>query len=170
MPTSPTGHIYACGRAAASSLPTLYQIPITGNAMGASVRGPALTTAASNCSPVAEFFNTSSSVDWIFLSVEGSAVTSSPISCPASAGCIMNFDVTNGATLTTSKATSATSTEASGTSGLVVDNALSTTGGTGTSNVYFSPLGGQACAGNGSTGSSGGASQGCAIQASQAAP
>ena len=166
--SSPTGNLYVCGRAAASALPTLYQIPIMSNTMQTPNRGPALATASTDCSPVAEFFNTTSGVDWLFLSVEASAVTGSPINCTGGAGCIMNFNVTTGATLTTSKATSATSKEASGTSGLVVDNALTTTGSTGYSNVYFSPLADQACGGNGSYGSYG--TGGCSIQASQAAP
>jgi hypothetical protein len=52
----------------------------------------------------------------------------------------------------------------SGTSGIIVDNEV--TSPTGTSQVYFSTLGSQSCAGNGSVGSGTG---GCAIQASQAA-
>jgi hypothetical protein len=166
-PSSPSGNIYACGRAATAN-PTLYQIQILSNVMQTPAIGPALTTAAGagiNCSPVAEFFNTSSSVDWIFLSVTGNNKTTSPISCPSGTGCIMNFNVTLASGFGALKATTATSLEASGTSGIVIDNAL---GGTGDSNVYFSPLADQTCTGNGSIGSNG--VGGCAIQASQAAP
>jgi hypothetical protein len=62
-----------------------------------------------------------------------------------------------------SKTPTATADAASGTSGVVVDNALS-----GASNIYFSPLANGTCAGNGTTGS--GASDGCATQAFQAGP
>ena len=128
--------------------------------MGTPVIGPVLTTATANCSPVGEFFNSPN--DLIFLSVTGSAVTGSPIKCPASAGCIMSFNVTTTTGWGASKTPAATATEASGTSGIVIDNGLSSP--TGTSQVYFSTLGTQTCLGNGSVGSGSG---GCAIQASQ---
>lgn len=159
-----TGSIYACGRDGLSnSRPTLYQVPITNNAMGAPVTGPTLTTAVADCSPVSEFFN--SPTDRIFLSVTRRALTGSPIVCPVSSttvGCIMSFNVTSASGFGTGKSPSAVAAETGGTSGIVVDNNLSSP--TGTSQVYFSPLANQACAGNGSVGAGTG---GCAIQAAQ---
>ncbi|MGA3033731.1 MAG: hypothetical protein ABSD70_10635 [Terracidiphilus sp.] len=55
--------------------------------------------------------------------------------------------------------------EAGGSSGIVIDNYGT---GTGESQLYFTPLANQVCAGNGTSGSSGTA--GCAIQTSQTAP
>ena len=167
-PASPTGHLYVNGRDnGIVGAPVLWLVSINSNVMssGVATHGPTLTSAYATGSPVAEFFN--SPTDWIFLSVTGSAVTGTPISCPASAGCIMSFNVTSASGFGTGTTTSATATEASGTSGIVIDNALSSPAGT--SQVYFSPLSTQACAGNNGTGSQGqAASGGCAIQASQA--
>ena len=164
----PTGHMYVCGEdSSRNGEPTLWQVAISSNTMtsGLATRGPALTTAGATCSPVAEFFNTSTSIDWIFLSVTASAVTGSPINCTGGAGCLMNFNVTNASPFGPTKATGATATEAGGTSGIVIDNALSSPAGT--SNIYLSPLADQACTGNETIGNGTG---GCAIQASQAAP
>jgi hypothetical protein len=163
--SSPSGNLYVCGSSSGGNTPTLYQVPITNNAIGTPVTGPALATASTTCSPVTEFYNTSgTATDWIFLSVQADNKTTSPISCPSGTGCLMSFSVTSASGFGTSKATTATAAETSGTSGTIIDNAL--TSPTGTSQVYLSPLGNQSCAGNGTTGSGTG---GCAIQASQAA-
>ncbi|MGA2373349.1 MAG: hypothetical protein ABSG11_22045 [Candidatus Korobacteraceae bacterium] len=159
----PSGDLYVCGSETGTARrPTLWQVPITSNVMGTPTKGPELVTnTATDCSPVAEFFN--SPTDWLFLSVTGNALTTSPISCPSNAsGCIMSFDVTSESGFGASKTTSGFASETGGTSGIVVDNSLSSP--TGTSNVYFSTLGNQACAGNGSVGDGTG---GCAIQAPQ---
>ena len=159
---NPVGNLYVCGRATGSQIPTLWRVPIggTGSTLSAAVVGPALATAATDCSPVTEFFN--SPTDSIFLSVEANNQTSSPISCPSGSGCIMSFSVTTTSGWGASKATSGTLAEAGGTSGVIIDN--SATSPAGTSQVYFSPLGSNTCGGNGSTGSGTG---GCATQAAQ---
>jgi hypothetical protein len=162
--SSPTGNLYVCGGSPGGNTPTLYQVPITSNVLGTVVMGPALATAATTCSPVTEFYNTSgAATDWIFLSVTASNRTASPISCPTGTGCLMSFDVTSASGFGTSKATHATALEANGASGTIIDNAASTP--TGTSQVYFSTLGTQSCTGAGGVGSGSG---GCATQASQA--
>jgi hypothetical protein len=85
---SPTGNLYACGYAAASTIPTLYRIPVTNSSMGTPVALPAIdTTAGEACSPVAEFFN--SPTDRIFL-----GVTSGGSATGCAGGCAMNFVVT----------------------------------------------------------------------------
>jgi hypothetical protein len=157
---SPTGELYVCGADSGSgSIPTLYQVPITNNSLGSPVVGPALATSSTNCSPVTEFNN--GSTDRIFLSVQASGKTTSPVNCPSASGCLISFDVTSAGGFGTSKATSHTASETGGTSGVIIDNSASSSG---ASQVYFSPLSNQTCAGNGSTGSGTG---GCAIQASQ---
>jgi hypothetical protein len=174
------GHMYVCAPAAGSDAATLYQIAISNvGVLGAVTTGPALSTSGTfGCSGVTEFFNSSitngganpTGTDFIFLSVTDSAVTASPIACPAATGCLMSFDVTSGAALTTSEATVATAAVSGGTSGIVVDNEVSTAtiGVGGGSQVYFTPLGYAYCTVSGTSGSSIGIG-GCAIQASQSA-
>jgi hypothetical protein len=156
---NPVGNLYVCGRASASQTPTLWRVPIggTSSTLSAAVVGPALASGTTTCSPVNEFLN--GTTDRIFVSVEANNVTGAPISCPSGTGCIMSFNVTNTTGWGTSKATSATALEAGGTSGIVIDNAASSTG---ASQVYFSPLSNQSCPTSGGTG-------GCAIQATQSA-
>ena len=158
-----TGNLYVCavGHGIVADQPTLWQVPFTNNVMGTPVEGPWLSRGL-GCSPVTEFLN--GSTDWIFLSTHAVGRIDPPISCPSnSISCVMSFDVTSGAGFGTSKATHATATVTLGTSGIIIDNAVSSPAGT--SNVYFSPLGDQSCTGNGSTGHGNG---GCAVQASQA--
>jgi len=163
---SPVGNLYVCGRATGSQTPTLWRVPVggTGSTLSAAVVGPALATAPTDCSPIMEFLN--GSTDYIFLSVKANNQAAAPISCPSGNGCLMAFTVTNTTGWSASTATSATALEAGGTSGIIIDNAVGSGTLAGASQVYFSPLGNQACAGNGTTGSGTG---GCAIQASQAA-
>jgi len=164
-PTNPVGNLYVCGRATGSQTPTLWRVPIggTGSTLSAAVVGPALASGTSDCSDLTEFYNVST--DWIFLSVEANNETASPISCPSGNGCIMSFNVTSTSGWGTGKTTSATALATGGTSGAVIDNSSSTP--SGTSQIYFTPLGSQACTGNvGETAGSG--TGGCAIQAAQA--
>ncbi len=165
------GHMYACAAAVsgANNIPTLYQIAVsTTGVLGTVSTGPALSAAASGsplCSPVTEFFNPSNTshglhpagTDLIFLSVTNFGLTTTPISCPANTGCLMSFDVTSGATISSSTATVATIPEAGGTSGIIVDGSSTSAG---ASQVYFTPLTSMVCSTSGGTG-------GCAVQASQ---
>jgi hypothetical protein len=158
-----TGHLYVCGISSTQiNRPSLYQIPITNNVMGAPVEGPVLSTVGSSCSPITEILN--GSTDLIFLSQQGANKITAPITCPSGTGCIMSFDVSSGAALTTSTATAARAAAVSGTSGIVIDNIVGVPAGT--SEVYFTPLGNGTCVGNGTFGS--GSSRGCAVQLSQA--
>jgi len=154
-----TGSLYVCGPDTGGTIPTLYQLPLTTNSLGAATTGPALAAGATNCSPVTEFFDGTN--DWAFLSVQADNKTAAPVTCPSGMGCIMSFNVTSASGFGSSKSTSSTALEAGGTSGIVIDNNVTTPSG---SQVYFSPLANQSCAGNGSTGSGTG---GCATQASQ---
>ena len=155
------GHFYVCGNAGGD--PTLYQVTVSsaGVASGTAKASAALTTAATKCGPVTEIYNPNASpaTDWIFTSVQAAATTATPISCPASSGCIMSFNVTSGTALTTSTATVGHTTVAGGSSGIIVDNTVESNP-TGASQIYFTPLANQACSTSGGTG-------GCAIQASQ---
>ncbi len=163
-PNSPSGNLYAIGRDPSGLyLPTLYQVPIASNVMQTPVQGPVLTISSAgpaDGSPVQEFFN--SPRDWIFLSVTDNNNPFSPVFCPSGSGCLMSLDVTSPSGFGPTTGTYATASEASGTSGIIVDNDLNSPAGT--SQIYFSTLGDQSCSGNGTTGNGIG---GCAIQASQ---
>jgi len=146
--SSPSGNLYVCGNTSGDA--TLYQVPITSNAMAASGTSVvAVSTGNTTCSPLTEVY--SSNTDWIFLSVESLGSTSSSVSCPSNAGCLMSFSVprTLGGALPTG--TTATLAASGGTSAVVIDNTVAS-GTLHTSQVYFSTLTG-----------------GTAVQASQAA-
>jgi len=166
--------MYVCGNDAgtlgvAVGIPTLYQIAVSSaGVLGAVTTGPALTTAASECSPVVEFYNPNAAggaKDWIFLSVQSFGQTAATINCPtkmftlqpahvpADIGCIMSFDVTSGAAISTATATNATFFAPGGASGVIVDNSVAPAAlGTGTptspertSQVYYTPLANGPC-------------------------
>lgn len=161
--TGNAGHIYVCGNIGAN--PTLYQVNISAaGALGTVNAGPAVASAATTCSPVTEFENPNGAGvnmarEWIFLNVQASAVTAGPITCPAAAGCLMSFNVTNGPMITNATTTAARTAVASGASGVVVDTSAT---GTGEAEVYFTPLASGTC----STATNPGVG-GCAIQATQ---
>jgi hypothetical protein len=158
LSSSPTGNLYVCGNAGGNA--TLYRVPIAANIMNAtsSAMTTALSTANTTCSPVTEFLPSTASTDLIFLSVEASGNGAAAIGCPTT-GCAVSFNVFAG---TTPTATVSRVGAAGGTSGIVIDNNV-TSSPSGGSQVYFSTLanGTSACATSGGTG-------GCAVQASQA--
>jgi hypothetical protein len=156
-----TGNLYTCGVSGGDAV--LYQISISGGIMDTTpALGPTLTSVNAGCSPITEFYN--GTTDLMFLSVTASAVTGAPIDCTAGAGCVMSFNITS-PTWNSSTATSATTTVASGTSGIVVDNSDSST--VGAEQVYFTPLGSQDCTTTVTGAYPTAVSSGCAIQASQ---
>jgi hypothetical protein len=155
---TPSGNLYVCGNAGGNA--TLYRVPIALNVMNgtSSAMATALSTANVSCSPVTEFLPSTASTDLLFLSVTASGNTAAAIGCPAT-GCAVSFNVFAG---TTPTATVSHVGAAGGTSGIVIDNNI-TSSPSGGSQVYFSTLanGTSACATSGGTG-------GCAVQASQA--
>jgi hypothetical protein len=144
-----TGSMYVCSTSGAAA--ALWQVTVTAGVLSAPTAGPILTTVNRECSPITEFPN--GATDWIFLSVTNSAVTVSPVTCPAATGCVMSFDVSSGLP----PAADSTASETGGTSGIVVDGSSAVVG---ASQVYFTPLANQACTTSGGIG-------GCAIQAAQ---
>lgn len=157
-----TGHLYVCGNIGGN--PTLYQINVTSTGtLGTATAGPAIASAVTTCSPVVEFFNPNAAVggkDWIFLNTQANAVTTSPISCLTASGCLVSFDVTSGAAISSGTVTAATTAVAGGASGVVFDNFATASG---DSQVYFTPLAAGTCTTSPTIGIGG-----CAIQASQA--
>ena len=140
--TSPgSGFYYVCGKAAASTNPTLYRIGFHSvgalqGVMNAAVDAATpvlLSRAAGECSPATEFFNTAApATDWSFIGVTTRCAASA--SGGINGGCIMSYNITNGMpTALTHKVA-----EKNGVSGIIVDN-LSTSAQA--SSVYFSTLG-----------------------------
>ncbi len=162
-----TGNLYVVGNTGPADN-TLYQIPITSGAMtnGTANMGPVVATNYDNGYysaglQVSEFYNTSASQDYLFLSVLGFGTnTVGVIPCPSQSvtmGCIMGFDAPSG-TISTGMSATGVLPEQGGTSGIVVDN-----GASGASNIYFSTLLNQSCTTSGGT-------NGCATQTEQSNP
>ena len=149
-----SGNLYACVNGA------LFQVPMSALSGTGTVTTRKYNTMVSTvnstaaCSPVTEFFN--GTQDWLFMSV---AASGNATGCTGA--CLYNFNVQGAGT--TGAATDGIA-AAGGTSGIVIDNRLA---GAGQSQIYYTTLANQACAGNGSTGNGTGR---CAVQASQSAP
>jgi hypothetical protein len=134
---------------------------VIGTAANITGLNPMTSAAGGSCSPVTEIFGSDGTTDdYIFLSV-----TANGNLAACTGACLYNFVVsTNGTSTTVPAAATAGLAATGGSSGIIMDN-ISTT--TGASQIYFSSLSNEACAGNGTTGNGTG---GCAVQASQAAP
>jgi rhamnogalacturonyl hydrolase YesR len=161
--TSPTGYLWVCGDSGGD--PTLYAVPITGNAVGAATTGPVVSAIATTCSPVTEFCTnsgaactSSAGADYIFVSPQTEPATGEVTGCTASEGCVISYTVTTAPAATYS----GSGAFPGGASGMVVDTQNTTV--SGTLQLYFGILGSTSCSGTSSAGSGTG---GCAIQASQ---
>jgi len=150
------GFLYVCGypTSAAISSPVLYRIGFnSAGTMNSTHDTNSLalgnTTVATRCSPMTGFYNTTASKDWIFASVQNGCTATGG----GTAGCIMSLDITSGFPTAAAQGRP----EASGTSGIVVDNVSSQVG---ASSIYFSTLGTTTCG----DGVSGG---GCAVKLMQ---
>ncbi len=167
------GNLWGCAPSV-TSLPRLSftAIQTSGSIVTTGVVGVAttaiasLTSATATCSPVTEIYGSGGgTTDYIFLSVSANGnvgtINTSP-SCTT--GCVYNFAVGNGTTRATPTQATQGIISTTGSSGIIIDNAL---GATGESQIYYTPVGSLACGGNGSTGSGTG---GCAVQTSQTAP
>ena len=152
--TGTTGHLYVCENG------TLYQVAIASSLTIGTYDTLVGTRSPSDvCSPVSEYYNTVTSKDWIFMSLSAGGT---PSVCTGA--CLYSFSVpaTAGATTGTPTAGLATS---GGSSGIIIDNSTSTTGG---SQIYFSFLS-AASATTKCPSPSNATAGGCAVQASQAA-
>ena len=169
--TSPTGNISMCSTGTPA---TLFQIPIiSGTMLTTATTGPTLGNSDSintyygRCSPVSEFYNSSTSTDYIFLSVfEGY-----PAGCydDPTYGCVLSYNVTTPSSFSIGLIPGGVLNVsvpgfAAPTGGIIVDNAATNLPGGGESQIYFvtqNPSSSTACV-------SGGSQDGvCAVQASQ---
>jgi hypothetical protein len=166
-----TGNLWTCAAVGADTPPrpklmrTLMSAFVpSGHVIGkaTTVISP-LTSAGAVCSPVTEVFGSNGNADdYIFLSVTAAGNVADGGTCTGA--CLYNFLVGNGIATSVPAAATAGLAVTGGSSGIIMDN-TSTKGGA--SQIYFSSLSNETCAGNGTTGSGTG---GCAVQASQAAP
>lgn len=169
------GNLWGCAPKAAS-VPRLSYTTIqsSGSLLATGVVGVAttaitsLTSATATCSPVTEIYGSGGgTTDYIFLSVSANGnvgtINTSP-SCTT--GCVYNFAVGNGTTIAVPTQATQGIVSTTGSSGIIIDNALSTTG---ESQIYYTPIGSLACSGQ-NGGSLGTGTGGCAVQTSQTAP
>jgi len=183
-PGAIAGHMYVCGKDKTKvDSPALYQLSFNTAGVVTGV-GTALTslTGASGeaCSPVTEFFNTGTSVDWIFFSIGNNANTAAvgnaiPVASPcqtgaaSGAGCIMSVNLTVLGTFPPALVSNTAPLPANatgGSSGIVVDNVGTSPQ---TSNIYFSLGGNSVGAGPGLPSCNTTAGVGCAIKLTQSA-
>jgi hypothetical protein len=157
--TGTTGNIWACPLIGATGA-KLDSSPLSGfTATGAiqfratDVVKPLTSANPAGCSPVTEIYNTTTSTDWIFLSV-----TTNGTQGVCSGACLYNFNLNSAPTAATAGIATT-----GGSSGIIIDNVASTTTYPGASQIYYSPLGSTTSCGTGGAG-------GCAVQAAQSAP
>jgi len=89
-----TGTLYACGNS--SGDPTLYSITVSAGALSAPTAAVVMansTTAA--CSPLVEYYNTTTSTDWLFGGVSANSCGAN--GATTAGGCVMSFNITSGA-------------------------------------------------------------------------
>jgi hypothetical protein len=134
-----TGYIYFCGNDGATGADAnfafLQRIAVTNGTMANAVDGTVgaswvASNASSRSSPVSEFFNTTTGVDYLFFGVEaGGAATA----C-AGNGCVYALTITGGALKVPPTAGTGAVTASGGTSGIIVDNDSASTA---AASIYF---------------------------------
>jgi hypothetical protein len=134
-PASPSGNLYVCGNQANNAQrPTLWKIPLASNVMSNAVVGPTLTSNTSQCSPIAEVYNSPN--DYIYASVTANGNASLTTGSCAGA-CIYLYNLTGLTWATNAKAVTGLAAPG-GTSGIIIDNVSTATG---ASQVYYSTAG-----------------------------
>ena len=181
-PGAIAGHMYVCGKDNTKvDNPALYQLSFNSSGVVTGV-GTALTGLAGAsgeaCSPVTEFFNDGTAIDWIFFSIGNNANTAGagnpiPAGSPcqtgtaSGAGCIMSINLTALGAWPPAAVTNTAPLPANalgGSSGIVVDNISASPQ---TSNIYFSLGGNSVGAGPGLPSCNTTAGVGCAIKLTQ---
>jgi len=140
--TTHTGNIYFCGNLTGAATPALWQVPITNGVMAGATSGSNVqlvqsgnTGTAYDCSPLTEFYNANGNTtttppsprDFLFIGVKLNASA-----CPYNE-CIAGFDLSTTFPIPTASSLTISG-GGHGTSGMVIDNASTTTG---ASQIYF---------------------------------
>jgi hypothetical protein len=162
-PTS--GYYYVCGPdPAGKKLIDLYRVGFVNNAgtiaLGSENGTPFQITKnkLADCSPLTEIYNTSSSTDWLFLSVDDNGVTAT---CNKQS-CVMSF-VLGSSMVSAVSASYVASANMNGTGGLIIDSVANQAVFPGASSIYFTPVASNLTCGDGTS------NTGCAIKLTQAA-
>jgi hypothetical protein len=114
---SGTPLMFVAGTGSTGTLPTLYGVGFTGDALNpAKVSSTALATGTADSSPVTEFYNASFNKDYLFVGVTNNCLATAG----GSAGCVFGLDITNGFPSVNSSSTALAA--PGGTTGIVVDN------------------------------------------------
>jgi hypothetical protein len=126
-----TGNLYVCGTHSSGSDPRLYKIALKSTFASSTVTvvtptGNDLTSGAATCSPITEIFT--NSIDYIYFSVSATGDLST-----CNDACVYSYNVTG-----TTPSLSSGINSAGGSSGIVIDNSVSST--PGAAQVYFSSL------------------------------
>jgi len=145
--TGGTGYMYFCGNLTGAATPALWRVAITTGTMSSSNDGNFFQLVASgntgtnyDCTPLTEFYNSTSNTDYLFVGVKNSGA---PSGC-ASSSCVMSFSLPTASPFTfPSGVISATSIPSSSTlasngmSGFIIDDS---SGRAGASEIYFGNL------------------------------
>jgi hypothetical protein len=132
-------HLYVCGDPSLANNPILYQVGFNASGVMTTASGTTLNLAtnsgsddATECSPLTEIYNTTTSLDWLFLSVANycNATTG------GTAGCAQNFKLPDTVSGFPGAAVVGAA-ESTGTSAFVIDN-VSSAGQA--SSIYFGTL------------------------------
>ncbi len=143
--TNGTGNMYFCADLTnpSAATPELYQVPVTNGVVGTpkavfQLVNTGNTGSSVDCSPLTEFYN--GTTDYLFLSVKEHGFKTGTPNC-ADNTCLMSFALPQTSPYTFPTSALATMPGGSlgpkGTSGVVVDNAATTTG---ASQIYFGNL------------------------------
>ena len=151
--TPASGYYYVCGPDSTGKMTDLYRVGFTNTAgtiaLGSTNGTPfqlTVTNKTANCSPMTEIYNTVTSTDWLFLSVDNQGVTPT---CGAKS-CVMSF-ILGSSMVSGVNASYAGSGSLTGTSGIIVDNVANTTTFPQASSIYFAPVSKVLSCGDGST-------------------
>jgi hypothetical protein len=142
-----TGNMYFCADLTnpSAATPELYQTPVTNGTVGTpkavfQLVNTGNTGSSVDCSPLAEFYNSTTSIDYLFLSVKEHGFNTGTPNC-ADNTCLMSFALPQTSPYTFPTSAKSTMPGGSlgpkGTSGVIVDNAAATTG---ASQIYFGNL------------------------------
>jgi len=140
--TPASGYYYVCGPDSTGKMTDLYRVSFTNTsgtiALGSTNGTPfqlTTTSKSGNCSPITEIYNTATSTDGLFLSVDNQGVTPT---CN-SQSCVMSF-ILGSSMVSAVNASYAGSGSLTGTSGFIVDNVANTTTYPQASSIYFAPI------------------------------
>jgi hypothetical protein len=177
---SKTGKLYFCGRIPVNrDRPALFRVGFNASGvMNATVDANSggagnnylglVNTSGEECSPLTEIFNTTTNIDWLFLSVGNNASLGSCLA--ANGGCLMSFNLTalgatwppGGVTAAYNLPPSAATPGNGGSSGIILDNVSNAAQ---ASNIYFTFLANSSA----NATCNGVLNTGCAVKLTQAA-